>query len=243
MKSVKMVAFDEADEMWSRDGRACDSLKLLRTLRHGGSNYVVLCFAATCNDGARSIIQRVLGARANHVCVRGSEAPPPPKQLWLECSDEAANLAALLRLVAQSAGQTLVFLRSHGTAEQLQVALAEAGHTCVAYSSSYDERAVSDAAVRSFRDGATQVLVTTDVLSRVFVVPGISLVVSFVLSVCADLHLHRVGRCARVGRSGIAVSLVCGEAESAALSAIAERLGIAIPAVTQEEAEVALLLT
>jgi hypothetical protein len=110
--------------MWNANGFAADSLDILKRLRDGGANanHTVLCFAATCSDKPRSFIQRLLGAHANHVCVRGSEAPPPPTQLRLECSVEGAKTAALLRLVAQAPGQTLVFARLRSAAKQLRLA-------------------------------------------------------------------------------------------------------------------------
>jgi ATP-dependent RNA helicase RhlE len=66
-------------------------------------------------------------------------------------------------------------------------------------------------ALRGFRDGRTRVLVATDVAARGLDVPSISHVINFDLPSDPDQYVHRIGRTARAGRSGIALSFCAGE--------------------------------
>ena len=70
-----------------------------------------------------------------------------------------------------------------------------------------------------FRSGRARVLVATDIASRGIDVTGISHVINFDLPVEPESYVHRIGRTARAGASGIAISF-CDDTERAALRAI-----------------------
>jgi hypothetical protein len=79
------------------------------------------------------------------------------------------------------------------------------------------QHAERDRVVREFRDGATKILISTDVLSRGFDVSQVTLVVNYDVPVERDqrtpnyeTYLHRIGRSGRFGRKGAAFNLVAG---------------------------------
>ena len=78
-----------------------------------------------------------------------------------------------------------------------------------------------------FRSGRARVLVATDIASRGIDVTGISHVINFDLPVEPESYVHRIGRTARAGTSGIAISF-CDPAERAALRAIERAAGITL---------------
>ena len=78
-----------------------------------------------------------------------------------------------------------------------------------------------------FRSGRARVLVATDIASRGIDVSGISHVINFDLPVEPESYVHRIGRTARAGNSGVAISF-CDPAERGALRAIERTTGAAL---------------
>ncbi|QHQ34123.1 DEAD/DEAH box helicase [Algicella marina] len=96
-------------------------------------------------------------------------------------------------------------------------------------------------ALKAFRDGRTKVLVATDIAARGIDVPGVSHVINFDVPNVPEQYVHRIGRTARAGREGIAISYIAGD-EQAYLRDIERTTGMpldrqALPTGFEEEAE------
>lgn len=65
-----------------------------------------------------------------------------------------------------------------------------------------------DAIMQDFRQGATRVLLTTDIWARGIDVQNVSLVINYDLPVNRENYLHRIGRSGRFGRKGVAINFV-----------------------------------
>ena len=117
--------------------------------------------------------------------------------------------------------QTLVFTRTKARANQLAEALDKSGHAVTAIHSNKSQNARMRA-LAHFRDGKCDILVATDIAARGLDVEGISHVVNFELPDSPEDYVHRIGRTARAGGSGNAISLVAPQ-EHKKLAAI-ERL-------------------
>jgi len=92
-----------------------------------------------------------------------------------------------------------------------------------------------DRVVQEFRDGATKILISTDVLSRGFDVSQVTLVVNYDVPVERDgrtpqyeTYLHRIGRSGRFGRKGAAFNLIYGSDDEGIMNAIAKYFNKAI---------------
>ena len=81
----------------------------------------------------------------------------------------------------------------------------------------------------AFRTGEIRTLVATDIAARGIDVDGISHVVNFDLPNVPETYVHRIGRTARAGADGIAISLVAGAEEMAYLRDIEKLIRIALP--------------
>jgi ATP-dependent RNA helicase DDX49/DBP8 len=84
------------------------------------------------------------------------------------------------------------------------------------------------AALGKFAQRSCAILVATDVASRGLDLPAVDLVVNFDMPRDADDYVHRVGRCARAGRRGLAVSVVT-QRDLGWLAAVEARLGAKLP--------------
>ena len=85
-------------------------------------------------------------------------------------------------------------------------------------------------ALRDFRSGRARVLVATDIAARGIDVTGISHVINFDLPVEPESYVHRIGRTARAGADGIAISF-CDASERGTLRAIERMFGASIPVI------------
>ena len=89
------------------------------------------------------------------------------------------------------------------------------------------EPAGAEKALEQFRSGRARVLVATDIAARGIDVTGISHVINFDLPAQPEDYVHRIGRTARAGASGVAISF-CDAAEHGTLRAIERMTGTAI---------------
>lgn len=118
-------------------------------------------------------------------------------------------------------GRTIVFTRTKRGADRVTEHLESSGIASVAIHGNKSQ-GQRQRALDNFRSGRTRVLVATDIAARGIDVDGITHVVNFELPDVPEAYVHRIGRTARAGADGAAVSL-CGEGERGLLRAI-ERL-------------------
>ncbi|MGE3609539.1 MAG: DEAD/DEAH box helicase [Bacteriovoracaceae bacterium] len=83
-------------------------------------------------------------------------------------------------------------------------------------------------AMDHFKDGVIKVLVATDIAARGIDISGITHVINFDLPLESESYVHRIGRTARAGRSGLAISF-CDDAEKNILDKIQKLIGFEIP--------------
>lgn len=263
--SVKILVFDEADEMLKTDAFASDSVRLITTVRQAVSRRApsaaaavglaaagavgplqILLFSATFNDKVKAFAMKVVPG-ANQVFVpREQLSLDVIKQYRVVCPEPLAKVAVLKDAIfpqCEKLGQTIIFVRTRDTARALHAAMEADGHRCTSIEGGMDKDA-RDRVVSEFRSGATKVLISTDVLSRGFDVTQVTLVVNFDVPTERDFrtpafetYLHRIGRSGRFGRKGAAFNLVCGPSESAILDEIARYFKHDIPSVPWNDEE------
>jgi len=88
-----------------------------------------------------------------------------------------------------------------------------------------------NAALTGFRSGRYSVLVATDIAARGLDIPDVSHVINFDLPEAPEAYIHRIGRTARMGKSGEALSLVMPE-DGASLRGIERTLGVRLERAT-----------
>jgi superfamily II DNA/RNA helicase len=65
-----------------------------------------------------------------------------------------------------------------------------------------------DNVVKLFRNGTTRILLTTDLLSRGIDIPQVNMVINYDLPINKETYIHRIGRCGRFDKKGVAISLI-----------------------------------
>jgi ATP-dependent RNA helicase RhlE len=142
--------------------------------------------------------------------------------------DHSAKTAVLEEILkGETLDRALVFTRTKHGADKVVRSLVKAGIAAEAIhgNKSQNQR---DRVLAAFRSGEVRTLVATDIAARGIDVDGISHVVNFDLPNVAETYVHRIGRTARAGAEGIAVSL-CEAEDVPFLRAIEKLIRLAIP--------------
>ncbi len=177
-----------------------------------------LLFSATMPDSIGKLAAGILRQP-----VRAEAAPPATtvervdqRVIFVAAAEKSLVLASLLRDPAMS--RALVFTRTKHGANRVAERLARAGIEADAIHGNKSQTA-RQRALAAFRDGRVPVLVATDIAARGIDVDGITHVVNFDMPNEAESYVHRIGRTARAGASGVAIAL-CDPSERAFLVAI-----------------------
>ncbi len=135
---------------------------------------------------------------------------------FVAAGEKRALLARILRDPALD--RTIVFTRTKHRANRVAQQLEEAGIAADAIHGNKSQPA-RQRTLEAFRDGRLRVLVATDIAARGIDIDGVSHVINFELPNVPEDYVHRIGRTARAGASGAAISL-CDPSEQAFLRSI-----------------------
>ncbi|MBU6140032.1 MAG: DEAD/DEAH box helicase [Proteobacteria bacterium] len=142
---------------------------------------------------------------------------------------EKSNKLALLKRIVKDEGATsvLVFCRTKHGSDRVEEFL-ERGGVKVAAIHGNKSQGAREKALGSFRDGTVQVLIATDIAARGIDIPAISHVINYDIPMDPESYVHRIGRTARAGRQGIAISF-CDPTEVKLLQAVEKVINYKIP--------------
>jgi ATP-dependent RNA helicase RhlB len=208
MRHAQAVVLDEADRMFDL-GFIADIRYLLRRLPHPHKRQSML-FSATLSH-------RVLELAYEHMNNPELVRIEPDKmtvdevrQLMYYPSMEE-KLPLLIGLLRQfEARRTMIFVNTKRVAERLEATLRANGFHAQALSGDVPQNKRLKF-LRDFHNGDLAVLIATDVASRGLHIPEVSHVFNFDLPQDAADYVHRIGRTARAGADGDAISFACEE--------------------------------
>ncbi|MEW6255991.1 MAG: DEAD/DEAH box helicase [Pseudomonadota bacterium] len=225
LDKVGVFVLDEADQMLDM-GFVHAIRAIVRKLpakRHS------LFFSATMPSAIADLAKSMLHEPVTVAVTPVSKTADRVEQrvILVEKQGKSALLAELL--TTEQVDRALVFARTKHGADKVVRALAKAGHTAEAIhgNKSQNQR---DRVLAAFRDGTVRTLVATDIAARGIDVTGVSHVFNFDLPNVPESYVHRIGRTARAGREGIAISFCDGE-ERAYLRSIEKLIKMQIPLV------------
>jgi ATP-dependent RNA helicase RhlE len=186
-----------------------------------------LLFSATMPESIRDLAGWIL-----HDPVRIEVAPVASTVDSVEqrvCHVQRSDKHRLLvhTLTRHGEGLVLVFSRTKHGANRLADRLGRDGIQAAAIHGNKSQGA-RQRALEDFRSGRTRVLVATDIAARGIDVKGIALVINFDLPEEPEAYVHRIGRTARMGAAGLALSF-CDPSERAALRDIQRLIRQTIP--------------
>ncbi|MEK7087706.1 MAG: DEAD/DEAH box helicase, partial [Patescibacteria group bacterium] len=139
------------------------------------------------------------------VAPSGTTAEKVTQEIFIISKESKVRLVE--KLLQQYPGSTLIFTRTKFGAKKLSRLVRDMGHTAAELHSNRSLRQRKDA-LDGFKFGSYRVLIATDIASRGIDVVGIALVINFDLPMNSEDYVHRIGRTARAGAGGHAISLV-----------------------------------
>ncbi|MEO9191366.1 MAG: DEAD/DEAH box helicase [Acetobacteraceae bacterium] len=180
-------------------------------------------FSATMPTEVRRLAEGMLRDPVR-VEIAGTTTTVPRIEQHVHIVGSSAKRALLGSLLADPAlSRVIVFTRTKHTANKVAEHL-EAGGVNVDALHGNKSQPARNKALDRFRSGRARVLVATDIAARGIDVTGISHVINFDLPAQAEDYVHRIGRTARAGAAGIAISF-CDPAERGTLRAIERMTG------------------
>ncbi|MCX5227576.1 DEAD/DEAH box helicase [Streptomyces sp. NBC_00233] len=200
LEQVKIAVLDEADQMADL-GFLPEVTELLDQIPGGGQR---MLFSATMENEIGTLVKRYLTDPVTHEVdsAQGNVTTMTHHVLVVKPKDKAPVTAA----IAARKGRTIIFVRTQLGADRIAEQLCDAGVKADALHGGMTQGARTRV-LEDFKKGYVNALVATDVAARGIHVDGIDLVLNVDPAGDHKDYLHRSGRTARAGRSGVVVSL------------------------------------
>ena len=208
LSKVEILVFDEADRMFDM-GFIKDMQYLLSKIN---PKRQIMLFSATMNFTVLNMVYEYNANPQEFNISRDQVTAEGIKQVLFHVGDaeKPSALIATCRKYSTEDGGIIVFVNYKEKAAWVAGMLTENGYPAESLSSLMRQEK-RNKIIQGFRDGKFKALVATDVASRGLDIDGISLVVNYHLPEDAATYVHRIGRTARAGKAGIAVSICSSE--------------------------------
>ena len=228
LSELETFVLDEADRMLDM-GFIRDIKKILQYLPDEKQN---LLFSATFPNEIKALADSLLNA-PQRIQVRSSNSTAEKVVQVVYPVDKSRKRELLAHCIKEEGWfQVLVFSRTKHGANKLAQQLSKEGIDADAFHGNKSQ-AQRTRALKDFKDSKTQVLVATDIAARGIDINLLPQVVNFDLPYVPEDYIHRIGRTARAGQEGKAISLVSAD-EHKLLFDIEKLLNSPIPRETIE---------
>ena len=220
LDKIEVAVIDEADRM--ADMGFMPQVREL--LDQTPSTRQTILYSATLDGDVDQLVRRYQKNPIRHDVAGDIEQGEMVHHFNRVQPHERVNVAAKL---VQIHGPTIIFTRTRHGADRLSDQLEAAGVRSAPIHGARTQ-AQREAALRSFKDGRVHALVATDVAARGIHVDAVGLVIHWDLPEDPKDYIHRSGRTARAGATGVVVSLVTPQTSRAAM-ALARKVGVIAP--------------
>ena len=206
LHACEVCVLDEADRMFDL-GFIKDIRFLLRRMPERGTRQTLL-FSATLSHRVLELAYEYMNEPEKLVVETESITAARVRQRIYFPSDEE-KIPLLLGLLSRSEGsRTMVFVNTKAFVERVARSLERAGYRVGVLSGDVPQKK-RETLLNRFQKGQLAILVATDVAARGLHIDGVNFVYNYDLPFDAEDYVHRIGRTARLGAEGDAISFAC----------------------------------
>lgn len=208
LDGVQYLVVDEAERMLD-SGFAPQLQNIHRCLR---GKVQVLLFSATMNAALEKVFHIFMSGQPILVKDRGADKPVEKLKQEVHFLQQDQKNNHLHDLINQTRGQMMIFVMNQENCEKIYRYFDEYGVE-ISFIHGGLSQGARNRTIQAFQSRKVQVIVTTDMLSRGLDFPDVECVVSYDLPLDPSDYLHRIGRTARAGKSGLAIVLITPQLE------------------------------
>jgi superfamily II DNA/RNA helicase len=201
---LKFIVLDEADKLFS-DGMDNKLQMIIDKAPIGVQNVLI---SATMSLNLFNESKKFMHEPIKVLLKNNEVVVDLISQFYLDIEKEEDKFDTLLDLYNLiSTSQAIIFCNTIRKVEWLEKNLKESNFpiTTIHSNMTQEER---DIVVKEFRDGKTRLLLTTDLLSRGIDIPQVNMVICYDLPMNKETYIHRIGRCGRFDKKGVAITMV-----------------------------------
>jgi ATP-dependent RNA helicase DeaD len=201
--SVKTVVLDEADRMLDMGFIEDIEYILSKTPR----DRQTALFSATIDDTVMKVCDRYMRKPEKILVSKDEIALTQMKQYYMLVNPHGKFETLCSILEENHIGRAIIFCKTRRGTSAITDKLRRKGYNARALHAGFTQ-AQRDRVTNAFREGKHKLLVATDVAARGLDIEGITHIINFDVPLEAPVYFHRIGRTARMGNEGTAITLV-----------------------------------
>merc|ERR1712230_146275 len=206
-RNIKMLVLDEADELLNRGFMD----QIYDVYRYLPPQTQVVVLSATLPHDVLEMTTKFMTDPVRILVKRDELTLEGIKQFFVAVEKEDWKFDTLCDLYdTLTITQAVIFCNTRRKVDWLTEKMREANFTVSSMHGEMPQKE-RDAIMTEFRQGASRVLITTDVWARGIDVQQVSLVINYDLPSNRENYIHRIGRSGRFGRKGVAINFVTSE--------------------------------
>ena len=201
---VKICVIDEADEMLKKDFRP----QIQQMFSYLPSDSQICLFSATFPQDVLDLTSQFMTKPARILVRRQTLTLEGINQYYIACEKTEWKLDILMELYGKlDINQAIIYCNTKKAVVELEKEMKENDFVISVLHGDMDQEE-RNTIMKQFRQAATRVLITTDLLARGIDVQQVELVINFELPRRKENYLHRIGRAGRFGKKGTAINFV-----------------------------------